>query len=57
MLMLCSDGLYGVVIDEDICRAMFSRDPFDAAHTLIEIANVAGGPDNIAVAIARYQAD
>jgi protein phosphatase len=53
-LMLCSDGLWGVVSDQDIHR-MISEAPNlqRACQNLVEAANVAGGPDNISVIIAQ----
>jgi protein phosphatase len=52
-LMLCSDGLVGVITDEEIAAVMSSvDDPGDAARLLIELANGAGGPDNITVVVA-----
>jgi serine/threonine protein phosphatase PrpC len=47
-LLLCSDGLWGVISENqmsDIIRA--SNDPQVACQLLIDAANAAGGPDNI----------
>jgi PPM family protein phosphatase len=53
-LMLCSDGLVGVVSDEEIGAVLGSiDDPGEAARILIEMANGAGGPDNITVIVAH----
>lgn len=55
-LLLCSDGLSGVVEDEDIARTLVEvHDPDDAVDALIELANDAGGPDNITVLLLRYE--
>jgi protein phosphatase len=52
--MLCSDGLVGVVTDEEIGEIVGSvADPEEAARLLIEMANAAGGPDNITVIVAH----
>ena len=54
-LVLCSDGLSGQVTKDDIARVV--RDTpnlIDACKGLIELANAAGGPDNITVIIARF---
>jgi serine/threonine protein phosphatase PrpC len=52
-IMLCSDGLVGVISDEEIAAVMGSVDePAEAARLLIELANGAGGPDNITVVVA-----
>jgi len=55
-LLLCSDGLSGVVEDEDIARTLVETDdPDDAVDALIHLANDAGGPDNITVLLLRYE--
>ncbi|MEP7200772.1 MAG: protein phosphatase 2C domain-containing protein [Chloroflexota bacterium] len=47
-LLLCCDGLWGQVSLADITRIMQqSVDPYVACQQLIELANAAGGPDNI----------
>jgi serine/threonine protein phosphatase PrpC len=54
-LMLCSDGLWGVLPETEICRIINSAsNPSIACHDLIEAANAAGGPDNISVILAYY---
>src|SRR5207302_11452470 len=53
-LLLCSDGLVGVVSDEEIAAVVGSiDDPGEAARILIEMADGAGGPDNITGIIAH----
>ncbi|SEJ81972.1 protein phosphatase [Deinococcus reticulitermitis] len=51
-LLLCSDGLSGVVEERDLA-AILSRspDPEAAARRLIDAANDAGGPDNITAVV------
>lgn len=51
-LLLCSDGLSGVV-DDDSLRDVLSRaeSPREACEALVHRANEAGGPDNITVLI------
>ncbi len=53
-LLLCSDGLWNMVLDEQIA-ALVSQESALAmlAQTLIDVANVNGGEDNIAVSLAR----
>jgi protein phosphatase len=54
-LLLCSDGLWGVVPENvmtDILRS--SSEPQLVCQSLIQAANVAGGPDNISVIIVRF---
>jgi protein phosphatase len=50
--MLCSDGLCGVVDPESIADALSHPDPEVAADTLIQLALVAGGPDNVTTIVA-----
>ena len=56
--MVCSDGLVGVVTDEEIGAVLGAcDDPDEAARILIEMANGAGGPDNISVIVAHVVGD
>jgi protein phosphatase len=53
-LLLCSDGLWGVVPDAEMYRlVMESINPESACQNLIDAANDAGGPDNISVILVR----
>ncbi len=53
-LLLTSDGVHGVVGDDDIAAILLSeRDLTRAAERLIERANNAGGPDNATVVLVR----
>jgi protein phosphatase len=52
-LLLCSDGLCGVVDDETISAALSQDDLRGAGRTLIGNALDAGGPDNITAVIIR----
>jgi PPM family protein phosphatase len=55
-LVLCSDGLSGQVTRDDIARiASEEKDLVQACRRLIDLANDAGGPDNITVIIARFE--
>lgn len=56
VLLLCSDGLYRVVSDEQIAEVLSSGTPAEMAERLVELANRAGGPDNIAVVIMQASA-
>jgi serine/threonine protein phosphatase PrpC len=57
-LVLCSDGLSGQVTKDDIARIVAAEaDLVQACRKLIELANEAGGPDNITVIIARFEGD
>jgi serine/threonine protein phosphatase PrpC len=53
-LLLCSDGLWGVVAEQDISRATIESPNLPrACQNLVEAANVAGGPDNISVILVQ----
>lgn len=53
-LLLCSDGLWGVVPEGEIQRLILTApDPASACQRLIEAANAAGGPDNITAVLVR----
>lgn len=49
-LLLCSDGLWGVVPDNEISEILHREiDPITACQKLVDAANLNGGPDNISV--------
>ncbi|MCW7943610.1 hypothetical protein AAW14_15995 [Streptomyces hygroscopicus] len=51
--LLCSDGLSGVVPDEEIRGVLTSAPaPDEAVRTLVGAANAAGGPDNVSCVVA-----
>ena len=50
-LLLCSDGLWGMLRDEQIAPLLAHGSAADAARALIDAANEAGGRDNIGVAV------
>ncbi|MGO9835131.1 MAG: Stp1/IreP family PP2C-type Ser/Thr phosphatase [Polyangiaceae bacterium] len=57
-LLLCSDGLSGMVRFEDIREALRSMpEPIDACKSLTERANQAGGHDNITVIVAEFDGE
>jgi protein phosphatase len=53
ILLLCTDGLWGVVGDPDLARIVQSNPPAEACHKLVALALERGGPDNITVLILR----
>jgi PPM family protein phosphatase len=54
-LLLCSDGLTGVLEDEAIARELRAGHETEATLTrLIEAANEGGGPDNVTAVLLRY---
>ena len=54
-LVLCSDGLWGMVRDEDFFASLVSssKDPQQACRLLVEAAIEAGGQDNISVVVVK----
>jgi len=49
-LMLCSDGLWGVVSESDLSEILkIEDDPVVACQKMVDAANKGGGPDNISV--------
>ena len=50
--LICSDGLSDVVSPEAIADALAGPDPDQIADTLIQLALVGGGPDNVTVIVA-----
>lgn len=53
VIVLCSDGLWGVVPEAYIRAAACQLPPQAAANHLVHQANTMGGPDNISVIVAR----
>lgn len=53
IILLCSDGLHGVVGDATIAHIAQTAEPEEAACRLVDLANERGGPDNITVVVAR----
>ena len=58
VLLLCSDGLSGLVRPDDMARVVDEElDLSVACDRLIAMANDLGGPDNITVVAARFEGD
>lgn len=51
--LLCSDGLTGLLDDEEIGPILASLPPAEAAQALTDLANLRGGHDNITVVVVR----
>lgn len=54
VLLLCSDGLHGLVADEEVAAILQARPLREAPGALIAAANRAGGSDNITVLVAGW---
>jgi len=52
-ILLCSDGLTEMVRDEKIAKALTKGTPDEVVWKLVEMANDAGGVDNISVAVVE----
>jgi serine/threonine protein phosphatase PrpC len=52
-LVLCSDGLCGMVSDKEITSIVENFGPQESVYRLIECANEQGGVDNITAIVAR----
>lgn len=53
VFLLCSDGLTGQVSDEELAVVLAALPPKEAAETLVDFANLRGGPDNTTVIVAK----
>ena len=53
ILVLCTDGLWGLVTDDELHAAVTTVRPSEACSDLVEIAKKRGGPDNITVQVLR----
>ena len=55
VVILCSDGLHGIVDDDEIRQILSMPETLDLQVTrLIDAAKRAGGNDNITIAVVRY---
>lgn len=55
LMMICSDGLWGVVSEAEILKIIRNNENLAAAcNDLVAAANASGGPDNISVVLVRY---
>jgi protein phosphatase len=55
-LILCTDGLCGVMEDEELRTIVERYGPEESAQHLIARANEAGGPDNVTAIVVRVSA-
>jgi serine/threonine protein phosphatase PrpC len=56
ILLLCTDGLWGLVGDPDLARLAQSNPPAEACQKLVTMALERGGPDNITALVLRVSA-
>jgi len=53
-LLICSDGLWGVISEKEMVRLVNTApNPQQACQLLVDAANASGGPDNITVILVR----
>jgi len=53
VLLLCSDGLHGVLDDPELAELMSGGDAAAACRALVDAANQRGTPDNLTAAVVR----
>jgi serine/threonine protein phosphatase PrpC len=53
LLLVCSDGIHGLLEDDEIASLCLAESAEEACKALIESANRQGSPDNVSAAIAR----
>jgi PPM family protein phosphatase len=51
--LLCSDGLHGLVSDDEIAGILGSREPTVCVTELVDLALSRGAPDNVTVVVAH----
>jgi serine/threonine protein phosphatase PrpC len=52
-LVLCTDGLWGLVNEREVASVIHENSPGDACRELVKMALQRGGPDNITVLVLR----
>jgi serine/threonine protein phosphatase PrpC len=55
LVVICSDGLHGLVRDDEILAYVQRLRPADSVASLVQLANERGGPDNISIVVARVR--
>ncbi|HUK46445.1 MAG TPA: hypothetical protein VLW06_02590, partial [Terriglobales bacterium] len=53
VLLLCTDGLWGQVNNDEIQNILSSKSATAACNTLVQLAKDRGGPDNITLQVMR----
>jgi serine/threonine protein phosphatase PrpC len=54
IVVLCSDGLHGLVTDDDIAQIVRRHPVAEAAERLVGLSNERGGTDNISVIVCGF---
>ena len=57
VLLLCTDGLWGLVSDQELHDAIVSKTPAEACVQLVKLARQRGGPDNITLQVLRISSN
>ena len=52
-LLLCTDGLWGMVSDQELEKTVTANTPTECCTALVQLALQRGGPDNITVQLLR----
>jgi PPM family protein phosphatase len=52
-LLLCTDGLWGVVTEEELETALRDNAPAECCVALVKLARLRGGPDNVTLQVLR----
>lgn len=55
-LILCTDGLWSVVTEQELAQLSRTSSPADACQKLVRLALQRGGPDNVTVIVMRVSA-
>ena len=53
VLVLCTDGLWSLLTENEIQAVVAEREPTEACRALIKMTKDRGGPDNITVEILK----
>jgi protein phosphatase len=56
-LLLCTDGLWGVVSEQELETAVGGNTPAECCSVLVKLARKRGGPDNITLQVLRVGPD
>jgi serine/threonine protein phosphatase PrpC len=56
-LLLCTDGLWSVVTEEELETAVSGNTPVECCAALVKLARQRGGPDNITLQVLRVGAE